>query len=385
MKGLWWISSSLLLCLSSCLSAGVLYGQQPSHQRPPKNMRLCETVKGATGCLELTWASEYYEARQPGQTKIDSRYWITGWDDDGIDMNGKTAFEVGGGYPLEIFFKAPFAADGAHVSGSADWRVGYNASGSVPFSMSWKKDPSNVRELYVGEYQSVHYSKSNPNVILPPGASETFVSYPVDVRAFLQPDYPLLEKDAMRKCHEDLGLNEQIDLEIARYSYRAGDLQRGHCFAQAAASLGSERAMVLRAIEYRMGWNGPKDEVKAFETFKLLMSKRDPWDILFLYNCYVDGTGTEKNVHEASILTSYTITHNDTLAVMDRIGSDDESLNRQKARLLLLMDPPTKSETHCSQSYTTAGGIKVPGWCDTQSTVDHDAVQKRLNEIEAKM
>ena len=45
-----------------------------------------------------------------------------------------------------------------------------------------------------------------------------------------------------------------------------------------------------------MGWNGPKDDVKAFGMLKLLLDKKDPWGILFLYNCYTDGKGTEKNV-----------------------------------------------------------------------------------------
>ena len=99
-------------------------------------MRLCLTVNGKTDCNNLTWASEFYESRKEGETKVDSRYWITQWDKDGVDLNGKTAYAVGGAFPLEIFFKAPLGADGAHISGNADWRVGYSGSGSVPFTMT---------------------------------------------------------------------------------------------------------------------------------------------------------------------------------------------------------------------------------------------------------
>ena len=78
------------------------------------------------------------------------------------------------------------------------------------------------------------------------------------------------------------------------------------------------------------------------------------------------------------------ITHDDTMAVMQMVGTDDASLVRQKARLEVLMNPPTKSTTHCTQPfYVTAGGVQVPARCDKQSTVDGDALQKKLNEIES--
>lgn len=377
-----WNSLVLLPLLSSCVFVGTMAGQKP-RSVPPQKMRLCVTVNGKAECINLAWASENYEGRKDGETRIENRYWITEWDDGHVMLKGQTSYAVGGVFPLSATIDGPIAADGAHMAGTLEWRIGYSSSGTLPYKLSWSKDPLNAINLYVGQFQAIKYSQTNKDIILPPGASEAYVSYPVDVRALLQPDMPLLEKYAYQSCEFPLA-NEKVALEIARYAYRAGDIERGNCWTSAASEMGSGHANALLAVGYQMGWRGPKNDVKAFGMLKLMLSKRDPWVILFLYNCYTDGKGTEKNAHEAAILSSYMITHDDTMAVMDMVGSDDASLMRQKARLELLVNPPTKSETHCSQPYVTAGGVKVAPRCETQSTVDSDAIQKRLSDIDSK-
>jgi len=221
---------------------------------------------------------------------------------------------------------------------------------------------------------------------VPPGwpdASETYVGYPVDVRALLQADYALTPKDAVRKCHDAAVVDSNISLEIARYAYRAGDIVRGNCWTLSAAEQGNARAKTLNAVGWQMGWFGPENDAKAVEMLKANLGSKEPWGMVFLMNAYLDAKGTDKNVHEAAILTSYIITHNDTKEVMQMIGSDDASLRRQKARMEAMLQPPTKGEKSCTPAYQTPGGVRVPERCVTVSVVDNDALKKKLDQIEA--
>jgi hypothetical protein len=244
-------------------------------------------------------------------------------------LKGKTAYEAAGGYPLEADIDAQISPAGGHSEGNLEWHIGYSSSGTLPFTLTWSKDPSNVLDLYVGQFQTLHYSKTNPNVILPPGASETYISYPLDVRALLQPDYPILEKDAVRPCPTPL-ITEKVALEIARYAYRAGEIERGNCWTMKAAGLGSYRARVLEAVGYQMGWRGPRNDTRAFGELQLIQSHKEPWGLLFLMNAYEDGRGTPRDTHQASIITSYMLTHDDAMKVVQMVGSDDVALTRMK-------------------------------------------------------
>ena len=373
----------MLLVVSSC-GVKAMGGPGSAPSGPPKKMRMCLTVNGKVGCVNLVWISEYYEGRNDGETKLENRYWITEWENGHVAMNGKTAYAPDGVFPLEAAFDERIGADGAHLAGNLNWRMGYSSSGTVPFTLSWSKDPANAMELqYVGQFQAVHYSKSNPNVILPPDASETYVGYPVDVRALLQADYALSPKDAVRKCHDAAVVDSNVGLEIARYAYRAGDIARGNCWTLSAAEQGNARAKTLNAVGWQMGWLGPENDAKAVEMLKANLGSKEPWGMVFLMNAYLDAKGTDKNVHEAAILTSYIITHNDTKEVMQMIGSDDASLRRQKARMEAMLQPPTKGEKSCTPAYQTPGGVRVPERCVTVSVVDNDALKKKLDQIEA--
>jgi len=64
------------------------------------------------------------------------------------------------------------------------------------------------------------------------------------------------------------------------------------------------------------------------------------------------------------------------------LGTDDSDQMREKARWDTLLNPPMKSASHCTQDYVTAGGVRVPGRCDTQSVIDKDALQLRLRQID---
>jgi hypothetical protein len=63
-------------------------------------------------------------------------------------------------------------------------------------------------------------------------------------------------------------------------------------------------------------------------------------------------------------------------------GSDDASLRRQKARMEVMVQPPTKGEKSCTP-HQTPGGVIVPERCVTVSVVDNGALKKKLDQIEA--
>ena len=369
--------SSLLLLLQ--LSCVLTFAQTIA---PPKKMRLCANV----GCFTLTWNGDHYDAVKDGQTKLDGRYWINQWNAEGIELDGTTAYAADGVFPIKGTFTGTIGPSGNRVDNGIDnWTLGYSKSGTLAFTLTWDKGTSADQiPLYVGQYQTVQASKTNPDILLPPGASESYVSYPVDVRAFLQPDMPLLVKDSKRSCRDNLGINGKTALEIARFAYRAGDIERGNCWTMSAVESGNARARVLLAISYQMGWRGPKDDARAFFILKTYQNEKDAWGLLFLTNAYLDAKGTEKNTHEAAIITSYMITHSDTMAAMDLVGSDDKALMAQKSRMELFMNPPMKTAQRC---YSTGPSSTVPGApknqrCEEISVPDDGAMQRQLNQID---
>lgn len=69
---------------------------------PPETARFCNVE--AKSCNNLTWAGEYDQGRDEGDAKVVSRFWITEWGRQGVEMNGKTANAVQNGFWLEAFF-----------------------------------------------------------------------------------------------------------------------------------------------------------------------------------------------------------------------------------------------------------------------------------------
>ena len=377
-----WGRVMLLLLLSSCVYLPRTFGQQnDSDLAPPQTMRMCVN----NDCDNLTWTEDHYEAHKDGKTAISARYWITRWEADHVEFTGKTATAVDGVYPLEATFTGKIAPGGNSIAGgSLDWRVGYSASGSGTYTLTWKAGPSNATTVgNVGQFQAPRHSKANPNILLPPGASEVYVSYPDVVRALLQPDYALTPKDARRACHDPYVLDVNTALEIARFAYRAGDMKRGDCWLITSGELGNTRAKVIYATTFLYGWQGTtKDEAKGFGMLKMFMSTKDPFDIWLLLQCYIDGTGTPKDAHQAAILTSYALTHNDVERVSLMIGSDDAEKVLEYQRLMALMFPPETTSTTCSieKAPDAPGGRQRI--CHTSSEVDQKALQRNLDNVD---
>ena len=120
---------------------------------------------------------------------------------------------------------------------------------------------------------------------------------------------------------------------------------------------------------------------------KMYQPTGDPWDIWILDNCYIDGVGTPKDGHQAAILTSYIVTHDDVYEVSQMVGSDDAAQMRDKARLELLMNPPMKSTNSCVQ--VTGIAAQQPGVvngqkCSSVPVVDDNSLQHQLHAIEGR-
>ncbi len=125
MRAFW--SRLLLGCFLFSVFQMTTSGQQDL--APPKTARFCNIE--AKSCNNLTWAGEYYEGRNDGDTKVVSRFWITEWSKDAVEINGKTAFAVQNGFPLEAYFHGQIAPGDASLQGGTyEWRVGYWSSGT---------------------------------------------------------------------------------------------------------------------------------------------------------------------------------------------------------------------------------------------------------------
>ena len=377
MRAFW--GGLILGAFAACAFAGAAMAQEDL--APPKTAKFCNVE--AKECNTLTWQGEYYEARKDGDPKIVSRFWIKRWEKDHIELEGKTAYAVANGFPLEAFFHGKIAADGASVQGGTyEWRVGYGSSGNGTWTLTWSKAGSNsMGEFAAGQFQAPRHSKTNPNILLPPGAAEIYASYPQEVRAILLPDNAITPADAKRACRDAAVTQAPIALEIARYAYRTGDMKRGDCWLQTAMDLGSVRAKVIYAMTFLWGWQGtPQNPPKGFEILKANLGTHDPWDVWQLTQCYIDGLGTPKDAHQAAILTSYTLTHDDVYQVSQMVGADDEQLVHEFQRLAVMMNPPTTTSTKCQMVPVPGGQTKQS--CTTTSSVDDKALQRQLGNVD---
>ncbi len=368
----------------SVVLCGVFLPVAPGQEdlAPPKTARFCNIE--AKECDTLTWAGEYYEGRKDGETKVSARFWIKRWEKDAVEMEGKTAYAVQNGFPLEAFFHAKIAPDGASLQGGTyEWRVGYGSSGTGTFTLTWNKTASNaMSDMGAAQFQAPRHSKTNPNILLPPGAADVYASYPDVVRAILLPESPLLQTDAQRECRDSAGTDAATALEIARYAYRKGDMKRGDCWLLSAMGFGSVRAKVIDATTFLYGWQGTtKDQPRGFGILKGNLGTRDPWDIWLLTQCYIDGTGTPKDAHQAAILTSYTLTHDDVYNVSQMVGADDAQLVAEFQRLSVFMSPPTTSKTDCHMEPANDGSGAMKKRCTTSSVVDEKAMQRQLDNV----
>lgn len=165
-----------LLLLLSCTYLATMSAQKTEATQPPQRMRLCISP---TACANLTWASDHYDGRGDNETEVSSRYWITVWKTDHVELTGKTAKAVDGVYPAEGRFHGRISPSGGSlIDALYDWRVGYGKSGTADFTLRWDKTPSNViAAANTGRTETPQQAKTAPDVP-PPGALPPVASRP---------------------------------------------------------------------------------------------------------------------------------------------------------------------------------------------------------------
>jgi hypothetical protein len=349
----------------------------PKVIEPPKAMRLCVDKT----CLNLKWVEDHYEGHEEdARATFSWRYWITNWDANHIEFTGKTTKAVDGVFPLEATFTGKLVPGGGSISGgSAAWRIGYSKSGTLAYTLLWDKQASNKAETSdISVVLAPRRSIKNPNILLPPGASEEFASFPPEARAILQPEYPLTPADSKRPCEETKQITDSnTALEIGKFAFRAGEMDRGACWIDYSIEpLRNIRGNVIRGMLSFLGFGITKDPETAFKYFSAALPSRDPWGLYFLEQCYMSGAGTPKDLHQATIIESWMMTHQQGQDVFMSIGADDAEQMRIYRRGLALMFPPTKSKEVCT--YST---YLHTNQCHTESEVDDEALQEKLNQI----
>jgi hypothetical protein len=382
-----------LLLLWSCIYPGRMVGQKEGGLAPPQKGRLCVEAD----CTNLTWAGDHYDGRKDGKPDIVARFWLKVWEAGHVEFSGKTAMAIAGGFPLEATFTGRIAPGGGSIAdGVQEWSVGYSASGTGTYSLTWDKTPSNAVALgNVGQFQAPRHSKANPNIRLPPGASEAFASYPADVRAVLLPEHELLPEDAVRPCDDakeddkdNTGVYDPVlSLEIGRFALRRGEYLRGRCWINHSAVLNANpRAVVLLGVLYLMGWTFPKDAHQAFHYFDGGgFRQRDPWAIYFMEQAFETGNGATKNPAKAAEFESYLMTHDDGQTVLSMIGADDASVVWRAARMRAIANAPTKPTSKCDDQPRTnpSTGVRTYGTvCDTTYVTDYEALQRELDRLD---
>jgi hypothetical protein len=399
-KRSWWCGVVILL-LPSCAYVGRMLGQKHEGPVPPKTMRVCI----GNDCEDAVWASDHYEGHQNGE--VSNRYWITAWRADHVELSMKAAKAGDGVFPIEGTMTGAIAPDGAGVpSGSFDWRIGYTQSGTLPFTLAWATEAAANAKVRgnTGKTQAplqaddsaeerrfATYQPHRVNgILVPPGASDAFASFPDDVRAILLPEHALLPSDAVRPCDDTkeddtgTGISDPIvALEIGRFALRAGEFTRGHCWISHSGTLNQNpRAMVLIGIIHLMGWRGPKDSQLAFRYFDGEFQTHDPWALYFVEQSYINGVGVAKNIPRAGQIDSYLMTHNNGQNVFMMIGADDAAVIQRYQKISALMNPPTMAKTECSIVPNPKTLLGVERKCSTTYEVDHERLQRRLDSID---
>lgn len=355
----------------------------------PRVMRFC-----AFACFTLTLSNGHYNAvREDGADRsVSSIYTVVSFTPDSIvlnrsEMNGRTAVLTG-----------KMSSQGSSVvDGKITWD---GTGGTFPYQLTWgdalataevingqgtqqrtsAQKPQYKTGSAVGDYLydavAKEMAKPQPKDIqLPPGASPAFASFPDDMRAVLQPESPLIPSEAKLPCDSSREVTAVDALEIGKFAYRAADFSRGYCWIKRSADMGNLRATVILGVSALMGWGVPKDPGAGVSYFKQVAdTRKDPWGVYFLKQCYEYGVGTPVDKQMAAHLDFWLMTRSAGQAVYWSIGADDAEQRRRYERGLLLLMPPMKKHTECH----VALGHNI---CSDVEEIDQDELNRQLGEI----
>jgi len=361
--------------------AGILDAPPPftAVRSLPTQMRFCGIV-----CFRLTLANDHYEAVQEGSTDgaVGSIYSVVRFSPQAIEFyrnesNHQFAILTGrmssDGNRLVDGSIAWYQPDGSSNSFSGvalTWGPSLmEARASTPpanaasapaqpskpaFTPPDPTHPGSPTGTPVGDYfyNQVEQMRARPaptDISLPRGASPFFKSYPADIRAVLQPEFPLSPALHELSCDSQVNVTGNEALEIGRYALRAAEFLRGRCWLERGARTKNIRANEVLALAYLMGWGVKRNQTVGFLwILNLWKSSRDLWSYHFLAQCLNNGVGTPINLHTAARLEQALLADPGGRAITLSIGADDAELRRESARLDLMMSPPMRWQHACN-------------------------------------
>jgi hypothetical protein len=345
---------------------------RPAPVPPPQTMHLCSDV-----CETLTLAGDHYNAVRDDDPKITDHYTIASWKRE-VELDRTPKSDDGS----RVYFK--FLGDIADSGDHLTTAVAFGALGITrQFRATWGAARS------APDLPPPHRSKTHPNLLLPSGASEIYASYDDHLRAELMSIHMLGQidtYDAARPCRETPAITSpDVSQEIARFAYRAGQIERGNCWAERAVQLGSAEGEMLVALGWIEGWHGKKDVARGCKAMEAI-GTRSNWAMIALRDCYHDSTdpGFPPDPAKEQKLNEW-LNQRATLELSE-IGSDDMVVMKQRERQALIDYPPTMTITtsHYCQ-YSPGGSCPRTGYTSSPETVvDQHELAKRLRQIDER-
>jgi len=237
-----------------------------------------------------------------------------------------------------------------------------------------------------------HRSKTHPNILLPPGASEKYASYDAHVRAELMalswqgPD----SYDARRPCKDvSLITDPRVAVDISTFAYRADEVERGNCWAVRAAELHSSDGEMLVALGWFMGWHGKADAARGCKAMESI-GTRNVWAMIVLRDCYYGSTdpGFPQDAAKEEQVEQWLDANGEH--ALSQLGYDDLDVKRQVERQRVLDNPPMRtgySTKFCQHIAADPNSCKTTGFYsveDKDKSIDLIELQRRLREIDEK-
>jgi hypothetical protein len=329
---------------------------------PPKQMHVCMKF-----CENLTLMGDHYDGVLDGETKVSDQFDIVEW---GGDVRFVSISKTKEGEEVEIDYLGSIASSGDQIDTGEVFEFGVQPS---PFRATWGSARS------AGDLPAGHRSKTHPNIYLPEGASEKYASYDDHLRAELMPAHRFPDKwgswsyDARRPCGDAAATTDpDLAVEIAKYAYRADEIERGNCWAAQAVELHSAEGEMLIGLGWFLGWQGKVDTVRGCRAMQAI-GTRDVWAMVILRDCYhsSDDPAFPKDGAQEEKISQWLDAHGS--GELWRIDSDDLEMQRQAERQKLIDNPPmTQICRGLSQSEISIRRSEDPGFSGTQTC--HDVV-----------
>jgi len=343
----------------------------PAPVGPPNTMHIC-----SESCETLTLAGDHYQAVLDDNPKAIRQFKIVQWK---RTVELATTEKSADGADIAVKYSGTIADSGDHLQYGNFFS---KESDMTAFRATW----GNARSA--PDLPSSHRSKTHPNILLPEGATETYATYDNRVRAMLKLSNRIDSYDARRTCKDVSLINDpRVAVDIARYAYRADEIERGNCWATRAVQLDSPEGEMLIALGWLFDWHGKADTGRACREAEKI-GTRDAWAMAILADCYLNSDDPQfpKDAAKLKSATDWLLAH--AKYEMDAIDYDDLDVQRKLARQKLIDDPPMRdsSETrYCQHVAGDPSSCPKTGYYSVPvKVVDQAELQRRLREVDER-